>query len=82
MGVAVLITLVVHFYDDQVEVSSITGLPKSQLGRKALIFRPPLHSMQSGSNNTLKWKLEFENQERWENPLMGWASRWFEYSVS
>jgi NADH dehydrogenase (ubiquinone) Fe-S protein 4 len=60
--------------DEIVEVSSISGLPSSQLGRKARIFKPAQHVMQSGSHNTLKWKLEFENQERWENPLMGWAS--------
>lgn len=37
---------------------------------------PARNPMQSGSDNTLQWKLEFETQERWENPLMGWASRW------
>ena len=35
---------------------------------------PARHAMQSGSHNTRTWRLEFENQERWENPLMGWAS--------
>ena len=30
--------------------------------------------MQSGTNNTHNWKLEFETRERWENPLMGWSS--------
>ncbi|EMP42386.1 NADH dehydrogenase [ubiquinone] iron-sulfur protein 4 [Chelonia mydas] len=30
--------------------------------------------MQAGVNNTKKWKLEFDTRERWENPLMGWAS--------
>lgn len=30
--------------------------------------------MQSGVNNTKKWKMEFDTRERWENPLMGWAS--------
>lgn len=27
------------------------------------------------ANNPGKlWKLEFDNRERWENPLMGWTS--------
>ncbi|KAL8203894.1 UNVERIFIED_CONTAM: NADH dehydrogenase Fe-S protein subunit 4 ndufs4 [Gekko kuhli] len=30
--------------------------------------------MQAGVNNTKKWKMEFDTRERWENPLMGWAS--------
>lgn len=30
--------------------------------------------MQSGTNNLDYWRIEFDNRERWENPLMGWAS--------
>ena len=30
--------------------------------------------MQSGTHNTKKWKVEWDTKERWENPLMGWAS--------
>lgn len=30
--------------------------------------------MQSGTNNLNCWRIEFDNRERWENPLMGWAS--------
>ena len=30
--------------------------------------------MQSGTNNLNSWRMEFDNRERWENPLMGWAS--------
>ena len=32
--------------------------------------------MQSGDFNTRLWSLEFDTQQRWENPLMGWASRY------
>ena len=56
------------------EVTETSGLPRAQVGRKARIFMPARHAMQSGSHNTRTWRLEFENQERWENPLMGWAS--------
>lgn len=30
--------------------------------------------MQSGTNNLRSWRIEFDNRERWENPLMGWSS--------
>ncbi|CAH8632310.1 unnamed protein product [Heterobilharzia americana] len=29
---------------------------------------------QSGNHGTRLWRIEFDNRERWENPLMGWAS--------
>jgi hypothetical protein len=32
--------------------------------------------MQSGSYDERRWKLEFDTRERWENPLMGWQSRY------
>lgn len=30
--------------------------------------------MQSGTNNIHHWEMEFDNRQRWENPLMGWTS--------
>lgn len=30
--------------------------------------------MQSGTDNIQFWQMEFDNRERWENPLMGWTS--------
>ncbi len=57
-------------------MSELSGVPEEQLAsRVARIFVPSRHAMQSGSANTNCWKIEFETQERWENPLMGWASR-------
>lgn len=41
----------------------------------ARIFMPARNAMQSGTHNINHWQLEFDTQERWENPLMGWASR-------
>ena len=65
-----------HFsFCPQVSVGELSGLPEEQMKRVARIFVPARNAMQSGTHNTLEWKLEFENQERWENPLMGWASR-------
>lgn len=30
--------------------------------------------MQSGTYGTRRWRIEFDNRERWENPLVGWGS--------
>ena len=30
--------------------------------------------MQSGTAGVRRWRIEFDSRQRWENPLMGWAS--------
>jgi NADH dehydrogenase (ubiquinone) Fe-S protein 4 len=42
--------------------------------RRCRIFVSARNAMQSGTHNTKKWKIEWDTKERWENPLMGWAS--------
>lgn len=59
----------------------LSGLPDNQKKRLARIYMPARNAMQSGSNNTQHWKLCFDNQERWENPLMGWTSRYTNESM-
>jgi NADH dehydrogenase (ubiquinone) Fe-S protein 4 len=57
------------------DITSITGVPQEHVkSRLVRIFQPAKNPMQSGTFNTRKWKMEFETRERWENPLMGWAS--------
>uniref|UniRef100_A0A8I5NSA3 NADH dehydrogenase [ubiquinone] iron-sulfur protein 4, mitochondrial n=1 Tax=Papio anubis TaxID=9555 RepID=A0A8I5NSA3_PAPAN len=57
------------------DVTTLTGVPEEHIKtRKVRIFVPARNNMQSGVNNTKKWKMEFDTRERWENPLMGWAS--------
>ncbi|XP_051901197.1 NADH dehydrogenase [ubiquinone] iron-sulfur protein 4, mitochondrial [Pristis pectinata] len=61
--------------DEKLDISPITGVPEDQVKtRKVRIFVPARNAMQSGTNNTKLWKMEFDTRERWENPLMGWAS--------
>ncbi|KAG8598901.1 hypothetical protein GDO81_002789 [Engystomops pustulosus] len=61
--------------DEKLDISTITGFPDEELkNRKVRIFVPARNAMQSGVQNTKKWKLDFDTRERWENPLMGWAS--------
>ncbi|XP_038559934.1 NADH dehydrogenase [ubiquinone] iron-sulfur protein 4, mitochondrial [Micropterus salmoides] len=61
--------------DEKLDISTLTGVPEEHIKtRKVHIFVPARTSMQSGVNNTKKWKMDFDTRERWENPLMGWAS--------
>ncbi|XP_003390778.1 PREDICTED: NADH dehydrogenase [ubiquinone] iron-sulfur protein 4, mitochondrial-like [Amphimedon queenslandica] len=55
-------------------LQSVSGLPDDEVGRLVRIYRRSKNAMQSGTNNTHQWTMEFDNQERWENPLMGWTS--------
>ncbi|XP_022213369.1 NADH dehydrogenase [ubiquinone] iron-sulfur protein 4, mitochondrial-like [Drosophila obscura] len=58
-----------------VDLSPISGVPAKLLKeRRVRIHIPPKNAMQSGTSNLNKWQIEFDNRERWENPLMGWAS--------
>ncbi|KAB7507432.1 NADH dehydrogenase [ubiquinone] iron-sulfur protein 4, mitochondrial, partial [Armadillidium nasatum] len=51
----------------QIDITPISGVPEEHIKtRKVLIKVPTKNSMQSGTNNL--------HRERWENPLMGWAS--------
>ncbi|TRY66136.1 hypothetical protein DNTS_008712 [Danionella cerebrum] len=61
--------------DEKLDISVVTGVPEEELKtRKVRIFVPARNTMQSGVRNTQKWKIDFDTRERWENPLMGWAS--------
>ncbi|XP_020853656.1 NADH dehydrogenase [ubiquinone] iron-sulfur protein 4, mitochondrial [Phascolarctos cinereus] len=61
--------------DEKLDITTVTGVPEEHIKtRKVQIFVPTRNNMQSGVNNTKKWKMEFDTRERWENPLMGWAS--------
>ncbi|XP_072520918.1 NADH dehydrogenase [ubiquinone] iron-sulfur protein 4, mitochondrial [Salminus brasiliensis] len=61
--------------DEKLDITTITGVPEEHIKtRKVRIFVPTRTAMQSGVQNTKKWKMDFDTRERWENPLMGWAS--------
>lgn len=56
-------------------IASVTGVPEEHITtRHVRIFNPARTAAQSGTNQTHRWKIEFDTRERWENPLMGWAS--------
>ncbi|XP_061586061.1 NADH dehydrogenase [ubiquinone] iron-sulfur protein 4, mitochondrial [Cololabis saira] len=61
--------------DEKLDITSLTGVPEEHIKtRKVHIYVASKTAMQSGSNSTKKWKMDFDTRERWENPLMGWAS--------
>ncbi|KAL2092403.1 hypothetical protein ACEWY4_012201 [Coilia grayii] len=61
--------------DEKLDITSLTGVPEEHIKtRKVRIFVASRTAMQSGVNNTKKWKMDFDTRERWENSLMGWSS--------
>ncbi|KAI9336886.1 ETC complex I subunit conserved region-domain-containing protein [Pilaira anomala] len=61
-------------------VENLSGAPDHLLERGVRIFRPTRTPTQQGKNGTRLWRIDFdilEDGNRWENPLMGWASRKF-----
>lgn len=56
------------------EEGKVAGTAQYFKGRMATISRPPQHASQSGTYKYRHWRIAFDQQERWTNPLMGWAS--------
>ncbi|XP_063626735.1 NADH dehydrogenase [ubiquinone] iron-sulfur protein 4, mitochondrial [Cydia splendana] len=60
---------------EKVDLSPVNGVPEEHIKtRRVRIYQPPKNAMQSGTNNIHHWQMEFDNRQRWENPLMGWTS--------
>ena len=51
-----------------------SGVPSDISRRNVRIYRPANTPTQSGSARSNHWKIDFDTQERWENPLLGWSS--------
>jgi len=59
----------------QEDLTPLTGVPELHVKhRRVRIFKPAKNCMQSGTNATQKWRIEWDAWERWENRLMGWCS--------
>lgn len=64
----------------QHEIATLAEVPAEYTrNRRARIFRPAKSAMQSGTFHTQKWRVEFDTQQRWENPTMGWQSKLVQY---
>ncbi|KAF8055760.1 NDUFS4 [Scenedesmus sp. PABB004] len=62
------------------EIGMCAGVPLETFKRKARVFSPARTAGQQGLGNTSfggrgrSWRIAFETQEKWINPLMGWTS--------
>lgn len=57
------------------EAVEIGGRPVEHTEERTVrIFRPAREATQTPWNNTKAWRIELENRQRWENPLIGWCS--------
>lgn len=67
--------LIVFLFIIQVDLSAVTGVPEEHIkSRLVKISKATKNVMQSGTDNIQNWVMQFDNRERWENPLMGWTS--------
>ncbi|XP_065216677.1 NADH dehydrogenase [ubiquinone] iron-sulfur protein 4, mitochondrial [Planococcus citri] len=48
--------------------------PEHRRERLVRISKPPKNAMQSGTDNTHGYLIQFDQRQRWENNLMGWTS--------
>lgn len=55
-------------------VSAVEGIPEYELGRRVFISRPAKSMTQAGNTKTQGWKITYQHEDRWRNPLMGWTS--------
>lgn len=59
----------------QEDITPLSMVPQLHIQhRRVRIFKVSKNAMQSGTNATQKWRMEWDAWERWENPLMGWTS--------
>ncbi|CAG9462189.1 unnamed protein product [Pedinophyceae sp. YPF-701] len=61
------------------DFATTSGAPSDVYTRKAVIYTPAKSAGQSALGNTHEgvratWRLDFDTQVAWENPLMGWTS--------
>lgn len=57
------------------DISLVSGVPEEHIKERTVrIFKPAKNAMQSGTAGIKRWRMEFDNRERWENNLMGWSS--------
>src|SRR5271163_1603102 len=56
----------------------VSGVPEDLHRRTVRIYRPAKSAMQSGLHGNLYWRLDWDvraDDNRWEHPVMYWASR-------
>ncbi|XKL59867.1 hypothetical protein PGB90_000883 [Kerria lacca] len=62
-------------YEQPFIITDISGVPEEHIKERLVrIAKAPKNAMQSGTNNTNVWVLQFDTRQRWENNLIGWVS--------
>lgn len=61
-------------HTDPNRLTQLSGFLEIEQTRKVQIYIPAKNVMQSGTHGKSAWRLRWDTQERYENPLMGWAS--------
>jgi len=56
------------------DVGITSGAPMETFDRKVTIFSPARMATTQGLANLDQWRIQLDNQAKWENPLMGWTS--------
>lgn len=65
----------VHTSKGETVVEILSGAPREVLDKRPVyIYKPVKVATQSGTRKTHDWVIDFGNQERWVNPLMGYVS--------
>ncbi|VUZ41202.1 unnamed protein product [Hymenolepis diminuta] len=60
---------------EKTDITPLSNIPVEQLETRTVrIYMPSKSATQSGTYGSNRWRIEVNNQQRWENPLMGWAS--------
>eukprot|EP01104_Vermistella_antarctica_P020509 TRINITY_DN8796_c0_g1_i1.p1 TRINITY_DN8796_c0_g1~~TRINITY_DN8796_c0_g1_i1.p1 ORF type:complete len:182 (-),score=66.49 TRINITY_DN8796_c0_g1_i1:58-603(-) len=52
----------------------LEGVPPKLHARKVSIFLPTRIATQQGPEQAKLWRLQYQTEPRWDNPLMGWTS--------
>ena len=64
----------------QTPTAVASAIPENVTTRQVTIYTPARSASQQGMGNTIfaegnsMWRIEFETESKWENPLMGWTS--------
>jgi len=56
------------------DIGILTEAPGEIYERKVTIFSPARMATTQGLANLDQWRIQLDNQAKWENPLMGWTS--------
>jgi len=60
--------------EDKTAFQDYLGVHANHLSRRVRIYKHPKSASQQGWGSVFKWTIEFDQGDKWNNPLMGWTS--------